>query len=769
MGIFSLEEGKFKKIIKYLYRTTLIGILSGILFIFAVNINLFQLFGEMPSLVEMENPKSQTASLIYSEDGKEIGKFFIENRDPVEFNDLSQVIVNTLISTEDARFVEHSGVDLVSLFRVAFSMGTSGGGSTITQQLAKNLFNTRVLDYDENNPEYVGALMTVPGLKLVIAKVKEWILSVKLERRYTKQEIMAMYLNQVSFGNNAYGIEVACRTYFQKNVRNVNYAEAATIIGMLKNPSLFNPIARPELTLNRRNVVLGQLKKYDYITEEEFLQFKNQPLNLRYKVENHNTGLAPYFNETIKKQVIKVLREYNSDKSEEDKLFLNTSGLRIYTTLDSRMQNYANEAVWNHMKYEQQIFNEHWKGRNPWVDENMKEIPNFLNTTIKRTEAYRTLKETYGNDENKIFEALNKKSKMTVFSYTRGSIDTTMSSLDSLAYYKRLLNTGFMVMDPTNGHIKAYVGGVNHRFFKFDNIVQSKRQPGSTFKPYVYGAAIDQELATPCDLLTDEPVTFGEEDGLMENVTWTPVNSDGVYSYKKMSLRKAMAQSINTIAAKIMKLLGPEKISDFAHRAGITSDLNETPALCLGASEVSVYEQVQGYSTLANLGEKIDPIMILKITDKHGNIIAEFSPNVKRTIRPETAYTMTYMLRGAVEEEGGTAVRLNSSSIVQGNEIGAKTGTTSNYSDGWFMGMTQKLVAGVWVGGEDRSIHFRNINLGQGARMALPIYMNFMEKVYQDKSLEVEGYKKMPFLKPDGFIFDFSCNGIKADSLRREP
>lgn len=768
MNIFNLEEGKFKGLIRFIYRFTWIGLLSALFFIFIVNINLFKLFGEMPSLVELENPKSQNATLIFSEDGQEIGKFFIENRNPIEFHDLSQVLVNTLISTEDARFVSHSGVDLWSLFRVAFSFGTSGGGSTLTQQLAKNLFNTRVLEYDESDPIYVGALMRVPVLKTVIAKVKEWILSVKLERRYTKQELLAMYLNQVSFGNNAYGIEVACRTYFQKNVKTVNYLEAATIIGMLKNPSLFNPVLRPELTLQRRNVVLGQLYKYDHLSKEELEELRQKPLGLRFKVENHNTGLAPYFTEAIKKQVVKVLREYNADRSDEEKLFLYTSGLRIYTTIDSRMQTYANEAVWNHMKNEQAVFNDHWRGKNPWVDEKMQEIPNFLQNTIKRTETYRALKEMYGDDEDKIWEALNKKSKMTVFSYAKGSIDTLMSSMDSLAYYKRMLNTGFMVMDPTNGHVKAYVGGVNHRFFKFDNITQSKRQPGSTFKPYVYGAAIDEEMATPCDHLTDEPVTFGVEDGLMENETWTPSNSDGVYSYKSLTLRKAMAQSINTIAAKLMKLLGPEKIADFAHRAGIESDLTESPALCLGASEVSVKEQVQGYSTLVNLGERIDPIMILKITDKNGNVIAEFTPNARQAIKPETAYKMTFMLRGAVEESGGTAERLRGSSIFAGNEIGAKTGTTSNYSDGWFMGATQKLVAGVWVGGEDRSIHFRNIQLGQGAKMALPIYMNFMEKVYQDKSLAVEGYRKMPFIKPDEVEFDFSCSGIPSDSLKQE-
>lgn len=756
------EAGKYQKLIKFLYKGFFGGLASIIIFIIAVNFNFLWLFGGMPSLQELENPKSQEASLIISEDGQEIGKYFRENRNPVEFENLSPVIVNTLMATEDARFTTHAGIDFRSMLRVAFTFGTSGGGSTISQQLAKNLFNTRTLEYGEEDPLYMGLLMKIGGLKTAIAKVKEWILAIKLERRYTKQEIMAMYLNEVSFGNNAYGIQVACRTYFQKNLNEISYPEAATIIGLLQNPSLYDPRVRPEKTLNRRNVVLGQLAKYEYITEEDANNFMTSPLNLHFKVENQNTGDAPYFREAIRKEVLAAIKEINESRPEDKQLNLYTSGLRIYTTIDSRMQRYAQESVQEHMKAEQKLFYDHWRGRNPWVNEEMKEMKGFLRDAMKRTQRYRDLMEAYGNDEFKVWEELNRKVRMNVFSYN-GDIDTLMSPMDSLNYYKRILNCGFMAMDPTNGHVKAYIGGINYKYFKFDHITQSKRQPGSTFKPFVYGAAIENEIATPCDELIDEPVTFGEEDGLTGG-TWTPQNSDGKYSYENLKLRRAMALSINTISAKLMKSMGPSKIADFAHKCGITSPLYEGPALCLGASEVSVYEQVAAYSTLANLGERNEPIMILKITDKVGNVLKEYTTTSKAAIKPETAYLMTYMLRGAVDEPLGTAEGLKRTSIVAGNEIGAKTGTTSNYSDGWFMGVTQKLVAGVWVGGDDRSIHFRSLALGQGAKMAMPAYAKFMEKVYRDPSLAVEGYTKMPFLKPENFNFDFTCNGLTTDS-----
>lgn len=757
------ETGKYEKIIRFLYRFFIGSTLGIILLIVAVNFNFLWLFGGMPSLYELENPKSQVASLIISEDGQEIGKYFRENRNPLEFEELPDNIVNTLISTEDARFTAHSGIDIRSMFRVVFTLGTSGGGSTISQQLAKNLFHTRSMEFGEDDPVYMGLLMKIDGVKTVVAKVKEWILAIRLERRYTKQEIMAMYLNEVSFGNNAYGIQVACRTYFQKELKDVSLTEAATLIGLLQNPSLYDPRVRPERTLERRNVVLGQLAKYEFITEEDLPKLQAEDLNLHYRVENQNTGAAPYFREAIRQQVLSAIKELNKDRPEDQQLNLYTSGLRIYTSIDSRMQKYAEESVKEHMRAEQKLFYDHWRGRNPWVNEEMKEIKGFLKDAMKRTQRYRDLMSAYNNDEFKVWEELRRPIKMTVFTWD-GDKDTTLSPMDSLNYYKRILNCGMMAMDPMNGHVKAWIGGINYKYFKFDHISQSKRQPGSTFKPFVYGAAIENEIVTPCDELVDEPVTFGEEDGLSGG-TWTPQNSDGKYSYQNMKMRRAMGLSINSISAKLMKQLGPDKIAEFAHKCGIESPLHEVPSLCLGASEVSLFEQVSGYSTLANGGEKIDPILVLRITDKVGNVLREYSPPVKAAIKPETAYLMTYMLQGAVQEPGGTAEGLKRTSIVAGNEIGAKTGTTSNYSDGWFMGVTQKIVAGVWVGGDDRSIHFRSLALGQGAKMAMPAYAKFMEKVYADQSLAIEGYRKMPFIKPENFAFDFSCNGrVAVDS-----
>ncbi len=765
--MFAFEAGKYAKFIRFMYRFFLGTTAASILFIVAVNYNFLWLFGGMPSLYELENPKSQMASLVISEDGQEIGKYFRENRNPLEFEQLPDNIVNTLVSTEDARFTSHSGIDIRSMFRVVFSLGTAGGGSTISQQLAKNLFHTRSMEFGEDDPVYLGLLMKIDGVRTVIAKVKEWILAIRLERRYTKQEIMAMYLNEVSFGNNAYGIQVACRTYFQKDLPDVTLPEAATLIGLLQNPSLYDPRVRPERTLERRNVVLGQLAKYEFITEEELPKLQDEPLNLHYRVENQNTGAAPYFREAIRLQVLAAIKELNQERPEDQQLNLYTSGLRIYTSIDSRMQKYAEESVREHMRAEQKLFYDHWRGRNPWVNEEMKEIKGFLRDAMKRTQRYRDLMSAHNNDEFKVWEELRKPIKMTVFTYD-GDKDTTLSPMDSLNYYKRILNCGMMAMDPMNGHVKAWIGGINYKYFKFDHISQSKRQPGSTFKPFVYGAAIENEIVTPCDELVDEPVTFGEEDGLSGG-TWTPQNSDGKYSYQNMKMRRAMGLSINSISAKLMKQLGPDKIAEFAHKCGINSPLNEVPSLCLGASEVSLLEQVSGYATLANGGEKIEPILVLKITDKVGNVLREYSPPVKAVIKPETAYLMTYMLQGAVHEPGGTAEGLKRTSIVAGNEIGAKTGTTSNYSDGWFMGVTQKLVAGVWVGGDDRSIHFRSLALGQGAKMAMPAYAKFMEKVYADQSLAIEGYRKMPFIKPENFVFDFSCNGrVAVDSTSTE-
>ncbi|MFD1816754.1 penicillin-binding protein 1A [Pseudarcicella hirudinis] len=759
-----IQAGQYKSLITGLWKWTFRGLIAFLLYIAAVNYNVFWLFGDMPSLQELENPRSQLASVLISEDGAELGKYFRENRSPAEYEQLSPNIVNALLATEDARFSKHSGIDLRSTFRVITSFGTSGGGSTITQQLAKNLFDTRDADDPEEGNQYRGLLMRIKGLKTLIAKTKEWILAIRLESRYTKQEIMKMYLNEVSFGNNSYGIRVACKTYFGKDVSSVSVQEAALLVGLLQNPSLYDPKLRPDKARMRRNVVLGQMAKYNFITEEESLSLQEKSLDLNYRVENQNTGFAPYFREAIKKQLQGIIADLNSTRDEEDQLNLYTSGLRIYTTIDSRMQEYAQESLLQHMKQEQQKFYEHWKGRNPWVDEHMRELKGFLKTAMMRTQKYKALMEVYNGDEDKVWEDLKRPVRMTVFSW-KGEIDTTMSPMDSLNYYKRILNCGFMAMDPNNGHVKAWVGGINYKFFKFDHVRQSKRQPGSTFKPFVYATAIENDIATPCDHFIDEPVTFGPEDGVLQS--WTPQNADGKYSGESLSLRRAMGRSINSVSARLMKQIGPRKIADFAHKVGIQSPLAEVPSLCLGASEVSVFEQVAAYSTFVNGGDKVDPIMITRIEDKDGNILKEFFTISKPVITDQTAYLMTYMLRGAVLEPGGTAEGLKRYACAQGNEIGAKTGTTSNYSDGWFMGATQNLVTGVWVGGDDRSIHFRNINLGQGAKMAMPAFGLFMDKVYADRSLAEIGYKKEPFKKPDNFSFDFNCGTVAGqDSIQ---
>ena len=761
--MIQLQKGKYQSNIAKIWQWSGFGLAAFLLYILAVQFNFLWLFGGMPSLQELENPKSQVASVLYSEDGVELGKYFRENRSPVEYEELSPNLIKALIATEDARFTQHSGIDLRSIFRVITHLGSAGGGSTLSQQLAKNLFDTRqnTEDDTEEGPSYKGLLAKVPLVRTLIAKTKEWILAVRLESRYTKQEILKMYLNEVSFGNNAYGIRVACKTYFGKDVNNVTEKEAATLIGMLQNPSLYDPRRHPERCLVRRNIVLGQMARYGYISQEESIDFQNRTLGLNFRVENQNTGDAPYFREAIKKQLQNALSEINSTRDEDDKLNLYTGGLKIYTTIDSRMQQYAQESLEDHMRDQQQKFYAHWKGQNPWVDENMHEIKGFLKDAMKRTQRYRSLMEAYNGDEVAVWKILKTPVKMTVFSWD-GDRDTTLSPLDSMNYYKRILNCGFMAMNPNDGHVKAWVGGINFKFFKFDHVRQSKRQPGSTFKPFVYAAALENGAATLCDNVVDRPVTFRAEDGLVGK-SWTPQNSGGRYSYASMSLRHAMGLSINSVAAGLMKILGPEKVAEFAHRVGIQSTLNETPALCLGASEVSVYEQVAAYCTFMNEGERIDPILILRIEDKNGNELKRFETTTKKVISSETAYQMTHMLKGAIQERGGTAEGLNKYDCTKDNDMGAKTGTTSNYSDGWFMGVTQSLVAGVWVGGDDRSIHYRNISLGQGAKMAMPAFAKFMDKVYADKSLTIAGFKKEPFRKPEGV--DLGCTSTSSYTI----
>ena len=504
--------------------------------------------------------------------------------------------------------------------------------------------------------------------------------------------------------------------------------------------------------------------KYGYLDQAQAQALMTKPIRLDYKVENHINSDAPYFMAVMKDQLVKELEELNQTRPDDDQLDLYTSGLRINVTIDSRLQKHANEAVRTHMMDQQAKFNAHWGKNNPWRDEGGREIPGFIEKAARRTERYRVLKEVYKDDEKAIFREMNKPSRMKVFSWkNEAGFDTTMTSMDSIRYYKRFLNTGFMSMDPNTGHVKAWVGGINFKFFKFDHVKQSRRQPGSSFKPFIYATAIDNGF-TPCDHVTDSPVHFGPEDGVPGG--WTPKNSTGRYSGQSYTLRKAIGQSINTVSAYLIKKFGPREVVRYAQQIGIQSPLVANPALCLGASDVSVYEMVNAYCTFVNEGKRWkEPLMVMSIQDRYGNVLKTFDPEFRDALSPETAYLMVHMLKGALQEPGGTAQRLNTYNCGKNNEIGAKTGTTSNHSDGWFMGITQSLVSGLWVGGEDRSIHFRSLALGQGGRMAMPAWAMYMDKVYADKSLGIE---KIPFKKPAGTTISLDCSGYGAprDSIQ---
>lgn len=764
--MLELASGPYRTLIKRLWRYALIGLALLVFYIFAVSYNFLWLFGGMPSLKALENPQSEVASELYSEDGVILGKYYTENRTPIEITQVSPNVISALIATEDARFTRHSGIDPRSLFRAVSGIlpfGGKGGGSTLTQQTAKNLFETRA-------EKYRGWLGHIPLVSTVISKTKEWILAVRLERNYTKQEILMMYLNTVSFGNNTYGIKTATKTYFGKEPWQLNVEEGALLVGMLQNPSLYNPRTHEERAIQRRNVVLGQMKKYGFLTDAQFATYREKPLKLDFSVENQNTGMAAYFRAVIKDDLQRWIKEYNENNGTE--LDLYSSGLKIRTSIDSRMQAYAEASVMEHMRDQQRKFYEHWRGRNPWVKKDERtdkfvEIPGFIEQVAKRTARYKSLVKEYGDDKEAIWREMRKPVKMKVFTYggKKNEKDTTLSPLDSIRYYKRLLNVGFMSMDPNTGQVKAWVGGINFKYMKFDHVRQSRRQPGSTFKPFVYLAAIDKAFITPCDQFTDQPTTFARGEDNNGGPAWTPKNSNGKYSYRSLSLREALGQSINTVSAQLIKKTKSETVVDYAKRLGIQSPLTANPTLCLGTSDVTVFEMVGAYCAFANGGYRVKPLLILDIRDKDGNVLASFGPLANQEINASRAYDMLYLMRGAVEEPNGTSARLRSQYklLDGGNEIAAKTGTTSNYSDGWFMGMTQNLVSGLWVGGDDRSIHFRNIEYGQGARVAMPAWALYMQRVYKDPTLT--RYKPERFRKPDKYKID--CGGYYIDSTQR--
>jgi len=721
----------FSKIIKGIWIAFLSMIILGIIGIFSVRINLFNLFGELPSYESMANPEAENdlSSVLISADGVELGKYYRFNRNQVTFDDLSPKLVQTLLSTEDIRFYEHSGIDPRGLFRALIGKLTfsfRGGGSTITMQLAENIFSTMT--------ENQGLLYKIDFLRPFLIKIKEWIISIQLEKSFTKDEIMAMYFNTIFFGSNSYGINTAAATFFNSTPDSLNYQQSAMLVGMLNAPTKYNPVSNPEVALKKRTEVLYNLYKYDFITRENFDSLKVLPLGVKYTAQDHITGPAPYFRSVIKPELIYWAKERGLDLFE--------SGLRIYTTIDSRLQDYAEQAMTRHMTTLQKLFNAHWNGENPWRDEDGNEIPDFLKTAIKKTERYRNLVAQYGRNSDSVDIVLNTPYHMTVFSW-EGEIDTLMSPMDSIKYYKNFLQSGFMSMDPKTGQIKAWVGGIDFKYFQYDHVRQGRRQPGSTFKPFVYTAAIDQGYS-PCYIVEDAPVTFSIPGQIPP--TYTPQNFDRKFTGEKMTLRQGMARSKNAITAFVMKeMTNPETVVKYAKELGVENPLEAVPSLCLGTSDVSIYELIGAYASFVNKGIYTKPYFITRIEDKNGNVLEVFPPRTREVLSEETAFLMTYMLMGATQEKGGTALGL-SSEVRMDNEVGAKTGTTQNGSDGWFIGLTKDLVSGVWTGGDERSIHFKAYSsYAQGARLAMPVWDFYMQSVYADSVL---AYKKGPFQRP---------------------
>jgi penicillin-binding protein 1A len=750
--IFKTERPWFRKTVKYSWIAFFCIVLGFPLYVFTVSINLFGLYGPMPVTREVEDPENDLSSELISADGVSLGRYFRYNRSQVTYDEISDELKNTLLISEDHRFQDHSGLDFPAFIRVIYGLVTfspAGGGSTLTQQLAKNLYT---MNPDRSLDGHLAKLGNLP--KRLVQKTKEWIISVKLEEGFTKEEIMTMYLNTADFGSNAFGIKVAAETYFSKQPDSLNLQESAILVGMLQAPSAFNPKRNPENALKKRNEVLLKVYKHGYQlkTKAQYDSVKALPIDLDYNVQNQNTKRAAYFRTVTGNWLMAYCKDKGID--------LWNSGLKIYTTIDSRLQRYAEEAMEEHMKKLQATFVKEWaaRGRNPWVDEDKKEIKDFLKKRIKKSEAYKIYAEKYGENSDSLKLMLNLKKQMTVFSW-KGERDTLFSSMDSLNYYERFLQTGIMAMDPTTGYIKAWVGGINHKYFKYDHVKQGTRQPGSTFKPFVYGLAMESGYS-PCHPMRDISPTFK-----VSGRTWNPPNALGDYGNgETMNLRQAMARSVNSITAQMMQALKAENVVEFAHRVGIQSTLDPVPSLCLGTSDVSLFELVGAYGTFVNSGTFTTPLYITRIEDRNGNVIENFIPKRRESINEQTAYKMIYMLEGGVQERGGTSGSIPFA-LREDNEIGGKTGTTNDASDGWYMGVTHDLITGIWVGGDERSIHFPSWGLGSGAVSALPIWAKFMTKAYADP---LTGVTKGKFKRPStGLDITLDCGrySIGSDSV----
>lgn len=705
------------------------------------------LFGSMPSFEELENPESNLATEVISSDGETIGKFYNENRTAIKYSDLPKHLVDALVSTEDERFYDHSGIDARGTLRAVTSLGRSGGASTITQQLAKLLF------HGERSKNPVIA---------ITQKVKEWIIATRLERQYTKQEIIAMYFNKADFVNNAVGIRSAAKVYFGKEPRDLKIEEGAVLVGMLKNPSLFNPIKekRKQKVFDRRNTVLGQMVKNGHLEPAAKESLSKKPLVLDYHPESHNEGIATYFREYLRD----FMKTWAKDNPKKDgtEYDIYRDGLKIYTTIDSRMQLYAEEAVDAHLaNLQKEFFKQAKTNKNaPFIKLSDAETEKLMDRARKASERWRQMS-SQGKSESEILKSFSVKTDMTVFTW-KGERDTIMTPNDSIRYYKHFLQTGVMAMEPRTGHVKAWVGGINYKHFQYDHVGQGARQVGSTFKPFVYAAAIEQQGYSPCDSIIDAPYTIPKG---RHNVTetWTPRNSNGTYK-GMVTLKYALAQSINTVSAKLIDKVGPDAVIDLVKKLGVKSNIPSQPSIALGAVEITVEDMVAAYSTFANQGVYIKPQVITRIEDKNGVILYETVPESHDVLNKDIAYAVIKLLEGVTESGSGGRLRTDGGGFgyemmtgypyVLRNPIAGKTGTTQNQSDGWFVGMVPNLATGVWVGNEDRSAHFKSITYGQGAVMALPIWGLFMKKCYADKELNVS---KEPFERPANLSIKVDC------------
>lgn len=724
------------------------GIISFVVFVIlyftAVNLNFLWLFGKSPTIHSIMHPETSEASELYSEDSVLIGKYFNENRTPVEYEEINPVFFKALIDTEDERFYSHHGIDFQGLF-AAFKdilKGHARGASTLTQQLVKNMFRVRT-QYS------TGLLGKIPGVKILIMKSKEWVLAVELEMFYEKKEILTMYANTVDFGSNAFGIKTAAKTYFNTTPKDLTAEQAAVLVGLLKATSTYNPRINPENSIMRRNVVLDNMQKHGHLTKQECDSIKKLPLGLNYKVETVYDGKALYFREAV----ANYLRQWCKDNG----IDLYSAGLKIYSTLNYKMQKYAEEALVKQMRTVQRNFRNHWGDQDPWRDENHNVIPNFIEDLAKKTDHYKALSQKYSNEDS-IFYYLNQKHKVKLFDYD-GEKEEEMSTLDSIRYMVKFMHAGFVSMEPQNGHVKAWVGDIDFKSWKYDKVT-AMRQPGSTFKLFVYTEAMNQGL-TPCDRRLDDYISLDVMNEKGELEPWRPHNANGYFTGDSIPLLAAFAQSINSVAVRVGMEVGTSNIVKTAHNMGIKSPLHDTPSISLGSSDVNLLELVNAYSTVVDDGRVHEPVLVTKIVDRHGKVIYTAKDESHQAIPYRSAFFMQQLLQGGLREYGGTSMALWRfvRKFDKSTSFGGKTGTSNNHSDAWFVGVTPGLVSGAWVGGEYRSIHFRTGALGQGSRTALPIVGYYLESVLDDPQFS-KYRRKFPDPKEDIDRNCYSCTYI---------